>query len=407
MHLSNDLIIFDDIGSADCIGIYNAFAHTFSIAHREIYKYLLKSSKEEGFTNIYDDLSEEQIDIFISNGVLVNNVEQYSLLKRHFDAGSRQRQIKAVYLHTTLECNLACEYCYNADSLVAKCPSLTLEQWTQALDRLHSVGLQNINLTGGEPLLYPEILGIVTYAKSLGIHVTLLTNGTLAKTNIEIFDLIDNCIVSLDTVSSSKRKGIEDYDVLQNIFDVASRHPSKIKVRSVIVRGLEKEVEDLTNVLKTHNIEHDKVLFMPCHENDFELIPDYDEYNLYDYELGAVTRCGAGDTILALDPMGNIFPCQLMMKPEFCMGNIFDSDWIDRYKNNAINDVMASYNAKAHKLCDGCNARQLCNGGCRAAAYRVYGDLEYINEFFCDFQKKSASETIKRIFNREIEREVV
>jgi len=398
MYLSSDLTVINDIGSPDCVGVYNSFSHSFSVVHKEVYKYLQKCASDESFDNIYEDLSEEQIEVFLNNGILFKNLEQYYSLRRHAETPDRQRQIITIYLHLTLECNLSCEYCYNANLLVEQCPTLGLARWKEALDKLYAEGLKNIILTGGEPLLYPWLYDLVEHAKQLGLHVTLLTNGTLVTVNNEVFTLIDKCIVSLDSLSTSKRSGIENYDVLQNILEVAGRHPDKISVRSVIVRGLEEEAEELTVLLNNHKIEHIKILFAPSHVNEICHMPDYDKYKLYDDELSTTNRCGAGDTILAINHTGDIFPCQMMMMPEFCMGNIFDDDWKQLYDNNEINDIMAAICEKEHIKCEGCSARQFCNGGCRAAAYRVYGDIEHICEYCCDYQIKSARETIRRVF---------
>ena len=399
MRLNNNLVILDDIADPECVGVYNPYSNSFSVVHKKIYDYLLSQAQCDGFKNIYDDLLPEQVDTFINNGIFIADEQHYETKKHVPDLGCRQHQIRSVYLHLTMQCNLSCEYCYLSDTLNGEHLTLPIEKWKDALDRLHSAGMQGINITGGEALLYDDILELVSHAKSLGLQISLLTNGTLIDINPKVFELIDKCIVSLDTISSTKRNGIENYNVLQNIYDVANKYPDKISVRSVIVRGLEQESEELAEVLKHRNIQHKKVLCTPWHIDDICNIPDYDSMELYDDELAYPVRCGAGDTILALDPKGDIFPCQLMVKPEFKMGNIFDDDWLEQYKSNDINDKIACASALEHEQCTNCEAKHLCYGSCRALAYGVYGNLESINEFLCDFYKKSAKLSLQRTLN--------
>ena len=51
-------------------------------------------------------------------------------------------------------------------------------------------GIQEISLSGGEPLLHPNILQIISYCHQLGIYTTLYTSGIIKNSNIENSDNI-------------------------------------------------------------------------------------------------------------------------------------------------------------------------------------------------------------------------
>jgi Fe-coproporphyrin III synthase len=74
---------------------------------------------------------------------------------------------------------------------------------TQDLDRhrasLVNLGVRQVVLTGGEPLLHNDLTAFCTFFRNLQIHITLLTTGLLLhKRADEISFLFDDIIVSLD-----------------------------------------------------------------------------------------------------------------------------------------------------------------------------------------------------------------
>lgn len=87
-----------------------------------------------------------------------------------------------VSLALTERCNLRCVHCYinqPAGDVQIRERELSLEQWQGILDQMAASGVLWITVTGGEPLLRPDFPDFYLYAKRLGLHVTIFTNGTL------------------------------------------------------------------------------------------------------------------------------------------------------------------------------------------------------------------------------------
>ncbi|RMG61382.1 MAG: radical SAM protein [Calditrichaeota bacterium] len=78
-------------------------------------------------------------------------------------------------LIVTRRCNLSCGYCSEYDHKSQPIPSKVLKE---RIDVLHRLGVINIALLGGEPLLHPEIDDIVHYAGKMA-QVSITTNGFL------------------------------------------------------------------------------------------------------------------------------------------------------------------------------------------------------------------------------------
>ena len=82
-----------------------------------------------------------------------------------------------VKIKLVFACNLKCEMCNHWRE--TREPPMPASRWIQILDELALLGCQKIHLTGGEAMLRRETPDLIEYASSLGIKVTMTTNGTL------------------------------------------------------------------------------------------------------------------------------------------------------------------------------------------------------------------------------------
>ena len=76
-------------------------------------------------------------------------------------------------------CNLCCEHCYSISADVDFPGELTTEQLYRTMDDLKAFGVPVLILSGGEPLLRPDIFDVAGRARHMGFYVGLSTNGTL------------------------------------------------------------------------------------------------------------------------------------------------------------------------------------------------------------------------------------
>ena len=87
--------------------------------------------------------------------------------------GSRYNPLLA-QLVVTRRCNLACGYCNEYDDFSPPVPTATL---LASIDHLARLKTASITLTGGEPLLHPDLDRLVGAARAHGMIVTIITNG--------------------------------------------------------------------------------------------------------------------------------------------------------------------------------------------------------------------------------------
>ncbi len=90
--------------------------------------------------------------------------------------------LNRIYFYLTEGCNLACRHCWLApkfDPQGDRFATLPVELFEQAIREAKPLGLQGVKLTGGEPLLHPQISRILEITRREGLRVTIETNGLL------------------------------------------------------------------------------------------------------------------------------------------------------------------------------------------------------------------------------------
>jgi radical SAM protein with 4Fe4S-binding SPASM domain len=83
----------------------------------------------------------------------------------------------------TLACNLRCRHCGSSAGL-PRDKELTLEQALDICDQFPALLVQEVDFTGGEPLLYPDWFQLAIYLKKLGIKTKILSNGLVLDATI-------------------------------------------------------------------------------------------------------------------------------------------------------------------------------------------------------------------------------
>jgi len=92
--------------------------------------------------------------------------------------------VKEVTFRLTYHCNISCRHCYNNSGPHAKGQRIELNAMRAIVDQMPDAGIGALNLTGGEPFLYPDdLLAIIAAGRAARLSaITILTNGFWATT---------------------------------------------------------------------------------------------------------------------------------------------------------------------------------------------------------------------------------
>jgi GTP 3',8-cyclase len=185
------------------------------------------------------------------------------------------REIKSLRVSVTDKCNFRCKYCMPAEGLewLPRDEVLTFEEITRLVSVLAAMGVTEVRLTGGEPLVRRDVPDLVRMlARVPGVEdLSLTTNGVLLDRLAK--PLVDAGLrrinVSLDSLNHVRFAEITRRDALDRVLaglEEAERHPElrPIKVNCVAIRGFtETEVPALAELARRKPYVVRFIEFMP------------------------------------------------------------------------------------------------------------------------------------------------
>ncbi|WP_392566549.1 GTP 3',8-cyclase MoaA [Utexia brackfieldae] len=177
-----------------------------------------------------------------------------------------QRRFKYLRLSITENCNFQCQYCLPegaSNSVTNKPHFLSLSEIDRVVSTFAQLGVEKIRITGGEPTLRKDFTDILSL---IGCHqqiktVALTTNGFRLLRDVEAWKLagLNNLNVSVDSLSPATFKFITGQDrlsvILAGLDKAIAVGIEKVKVNTVLMKGLNDNLADYLSWLKTHPIE--------------------------------------------------------------------------------------------------------------------------------------------------------
>ncbi len=158
-------------------------------------------------------------------------------------------------------CNLTCRHCYTISADTDFHGELSKDEVFTVLDELKRFKVPALILSGGEPLLRPDIFEIATHAKDMGFYVALSSNGTLIDDdNIEDiarvgFDYIGVSIDGLRQTHDTFRRMEGAFDASMDGIDKCVERGLKVGLRFTLTQDNADDLPGVLDLLDTKNVE--------------------------------------------------------------------------------------------------------------------------------------------------------
>ncbi len=310
----------------------------------------------------------------------------------------------------TRKCNLRCKHCY-IDASAAGPRELSTDEVCRGLVEIADVHRETILiLTGGEPLLRPDLEEIVSRAATLGMMVVLGTNGT-ALTSERATVLADRGLsgvgISVDSsvparhdefrgvpgAWSAARRGIEaarqagldvqvqmtltpaNVEELPEVARMARDAGARVlTVFFLVCTGRGQRLVDLTPEEYESTLRflarapHDGIMIRPRCAPAFRRVLAQEKPDSFLLQSDA-GRCMAGRNYCRITPEGEITPCPYM---PVVAGSMRERSFGEIWRSSPVLRALREPELKGR--CSICEYRELC-GGCRARAYASRGDM--------------------------------
>jgi cyclic pyranopterin phosphate synthase len=185
------------------------------------------------------------------------------------------RQIGDLRVSVTDRCNFRCQYCMPAEGLpwLERSEILSFEEITRLVGLFASMGVGDVRLTGGEPLVrrdFPVLAGMLSELQGVE-DLSVTTNGFLLKRDAErlVRGGVNRFNVSIDSLQSDRFYELTRRDALPQVLEglealaaFPEAHP--IKINAVAMRGFtEQEVLPFARFARETPYEVRFIEFMP------------------------------------------------------------------------------------------------------------------------------------------------
>ena len=186
-------------------------------------------------------------------------------------------------------CNLACTYCNEFDDFSKPVP---IDEMYRRIDKLGSLGTAVVTISGGEPLLHPELDDVIRRIRRNGMISGLITNGyflvpdrieRLNRAGLEWLQIsIDN--VTPDEVSKKSLKVLDKK--LQSLAEYADFH---VNINSVVGGGISNPQDALTIGKRAVDLGFTSTIGI-IHDGSGQLQPLNDEERRIYHEMQAMEK---------------------------------------------------------------------------------------------------------------------
>ncbi|MEA2559700.1 MAG: hypothetical protein QOH06_1204 [Acidobacteriota bacterium] len=347
---------------------------------------------------------------------------------------------ESIYLQNTERCNLSCVYCYNLEErayFVKEHPEMSTEQMKWAVDQIADFGIPQVNFCGGEATLRDDLLEVAEHARKRGRFVCLVTNGQkdtdeFTREAARLFDVIWVSFDSHNKEVAEKHRGKGSYDPAMNSIRKLVKVPGRranLTVSAVVSDLNYQDVSEFRRICLDEigvdrfrattycsgcasSAEIDWPLKPPpfVKDENYQMSTEVEYSNLLevdrikvDYDMshqaisqpvGMRNHCGVGKGEMAMLSNGDIFPCQLLCKPQFLAGNVFEQSLSDIFYSSEVLRRLRSITVDELPGCSTCDVKYICAGGCRADALEMHGGIWTHNDFHCNFYHRLAVEAM-------------
>lgn len=337
-------------------------------------------------------------------------------------------QLTQYYLYLTAGCNLACQHCWLTPTFQRNGGTgghLDFDLFKLALEEGVPLGLRNVKLTGGEPLLHPDFVRMIDLLHEKNLGVRIETNGTLMTQELAQYlkekSTLRFISVSLDGSSPEVH---DPFRGVKGSFENACngiRYLVGAGYRPQIIMSLHSgnvdQIEALVRLAETLGAGSVKFnLIQPSGRGETMLgrgqildikrlldIGTWVEYNLqkttnielfYSWPMAFHTlrrlknhggdSCGINN-ILGILANGQMAMCGIGVEvPELCYGTLGKEQVGEVWRSNPVLAALRNNFAdQLEGICKDCIFNQKCLGNCIAENYHLSGRLTGAN-WFCE-----------------------
>lgn len=384
---------------------------------------------------IKNDALEFFKDLYSRGFVFLGNIDEYSEYiyhyfsydKKHFfELDIPQQQISStvyketfgkvhalsrIHIDVSSRCNERCIHCYIPNE--NKCNIMTEKVFDNVLMQCRNMNVLNLTISGGEPMLNPNLKSFLLKCIKNNFSVNLLSNLTLLSS--DLLDIIaSNPLVCVQTSLYSMDEKVHDaitkckgsFQKTMQAIALLHKRDVPLQINCPIMKQNINSYKSVLEFANSMNIEADSdySLFgsydlscsnLECRLSAEEIEKIENTKNLKETEIEYIRskRTSSSDSIcpvckssLCVSNIGDVYPCEGWQS--LILGNIEKQSLKEIWENNPLVLRLRGLTYKDFPKCNSCKCKQYCSMCLIMNANEdLNGNYKNINTFMCDIAK--------------------
>ena len=303
-----------------------------------------------------------------------------------------------VDLHVTNNCTLRCQHCvYMSGELPMD--DMTLDDVKNISRDFKKLGVEEVHLTGGEPLLNLAIFDIIRHLYESGYKVRIQTNGMLINeiSAQKLKDLgVNSVLISVDGMENTHnifRKNKESFALAISAARTCLSKKIFTRINTVVHKDNLNEIEELLKLTSQLGVDQHSFFYLTPigrGKNLLDKILSLEEWKIVQKQISThaqklhcahkvKTQDVFHETPIASEKYdmcrndnclilanGDVFSCVFFVHSEYKLGNIHDRELFEIWQDPAAWQKMTFVRKKS---CP----QSHCTGGCPGLAYLLTG----------------------------------
>ncbi|MEG0822926.1 MAG: radical SAM/SPASM domain-containing protein [Erysipelotrichaceae bacterium] len=270
---------------------------------------------------------------------------------------------KKIYIEINNGCNLACSFCIKNERAIH---ALTLDEFELIIQQIKPYGIFVYLHVLGEPLLHPNLKGILAICEAYAMKVHITTNGTLINNYLDVL-CETKCLrlVNFSIHSFSEQSNIQQDVYLDNILAASKKLASSdIYVSLRLWSLVDHKLDNTTKMLAEYfynsfnmNISYETVKLAHNIYLNFDEVFEWPSLN--NPVNNIESKCLGLSGMIGILSNGEVVICCLDSKGDTSIGNIFKEPLKDILNKPLVQDIIDGFNKNKSicKLCQHCTFR--------------------------------------------------
>jgi radical SAM protein with 4Fe4S-binding SPASM domain len=311
--------------------------------------------------------------------------------------------------NVTRECNMKCSHCYiNATEKKLE-NELNTQEAKALMDQIYQVSRPLLILSGGEPLLRPDIFELIEYGSNKGLKMGLGSNGSLIDETVarRLKEAgIATVSISLDSNIAAQHDEFRGtagaWEKAVNACKALRKNNVLVQINTTLTQNNSSQIDSIMSLAEEIGVENFHLFFLVPTGRGHKLTDispqKYEDMIVNTFAkvsrhklnvrpscapqfmriakgMGLDMRqwirgCIAGMYYCRIYPNGDVTPCPYL---PIKLGNVREKTFKEIWFNSSVFNSLRNPNALKGK-CRACEYRELC-GGCRARAYGLSSDF--------------------------------